>query len=180
MTVTSALFQTMVLLSLLPLTAPLLHADEASESAKVHELFKLMKLDSLSAQIQQQTLDQVKSGVIQQMFGVKVPASQQKNVDELSDKVSAILSKAVGWSSLEPEYAKLYTETYTEQQIDDLLAFYRSPTGRVMVEKGPILLKQSSAIVQQHMATATPEVQSLIQEFMKKAAAGTSQPAPPQ
>jgi uncharacterized protein len=180
MTVISALLRTTLLLSLLPFTAPALHAGEASESAKVHELFKLMKLDSLSAQMQAQTLDQVKSGIIQQMFGVKVPAAQQHNVDEFSEKVSAILSKAVGWSNLEPEYTKLYTETYTELQIDDLLAFYRSPTGRVMVEKGPILLKQTSGIVQQHIATVTPEVQTVMQEFMKKAAAQAPQSAPPQ
>jgi hypothetical protein len=93
MTVTSALLKTTVLLSLLPFTAPALHADEASESAKVHELFKLMKLDSLSAQMQQQTLDQVKSGMMQQMFGVKLTAAQQKSVDEFSDQVSVIFSK---------------------------------------------------------------------------------------
>lgn len=180
MRVIAALFKTTVPLLLLLLTVPLLHADETSESAKVHELFKLMRLDTLSAQMQQQTLDQVKSGIIQQVFGVTLPAAQQKNVDEFSDKVSAVLSKAVGWNSLEPEYAKLYTETYTEQQIDDLLTFYRSPTGRVMVEKGPILLKQSSAIVQQHIATVTPEVQTLMQEFMKKVTAGASPSAPPQ
>ena len=54
---------------------------------------------------------------------------------KFTQKIQAVISGALSWNKLEPEYTKIYEDAYTEQQIDDILAFYKSPTGQVMVEK---------------------------------------------
>jgi hypothetical protein len=166
--IVSKLLRLAVLLVMLPAAA---HADETSHVAKVHEFFKVAKLDQLTTQIMKQAMDQVNSGAMQQMLGVTLTAEQQKQVDELNAKVSKVLTNAIGWDKLEPEYTKMYAAAFTEQQMDDILAFYKSPTGQAMIEKNPELLQQSSALAQQRMAVATPEIQKLIKEFM-------TQPAP--
>jgi uncharacterized protein len=154
-------------------------ADDASKMAKIHEFFKVAKLDQLSTQTMERISDQVKSGMVQQMVGIKLTAEQQQQADDMNDKVMKILSGALSWDSLEPEYAKIYADAYTEQQIDDLLAFYKSPTGQVMVEKTPILIQEASAITRQHMATAMPQIQQLLKDYMSsatKAAQSDSKP----
>lgn len=155
------------------------HADDVSKMAKIREFFKVAKLDQLSAQTMQRVADQAKSGMVQQMLGVKLTAEQQQKADEMNDKLMKILSGALDWNVLEPEYAKIYSDAYTEQQIDDLLAFYKSPTGQVMVEKTPILMQQANTIVQQRMATVMPQLQQLLMDYMSnaiKAAQGDSKP----
>jgi hypothetical protein len=164
----SKLLRLAVLLAIFPAAA---HADEASHLAKVQEFFKVAKLDQLTTQIMKQAMEQVNSGMMQQMLGATLTAEQQKQVDELNAKVSAVLTNAIGWDKLEPEYTKMYAAAFTEQQMDDILAFYKSPTGQAMIEKNPELLQQSSALAQQRMAVATPQIQKLIKEFM-------TQPAP--
>jgi hypothetical protein len=79
---------------------------------------------------------------------------------------------------MKPAYVKLFSETYTEPQVDDLLAFYRSPTGQVMVAKSPELIVKANAIVQQKMLAAQPELQKLIQEFIDRTRSQTVPPAP--
>lgn len=158
--------KTVVLLLLIPCLTPVSRADDASKDVKVRELFRLMKIDKTMAQVQQQALDQVKSGIYQEITGAKLSSAEQKSVDDLTDKVGVIVSKAMSWESLEPEFAKLYEQAYTEQQIEDLLAFYRSPTGQVTVEKTPLLLNEANEISQRHMATAIPEIQALLKDFM--------------
>ena len=142
------------------------HADEASHTAKVREFFKVAKLDQLSLQIMQQAMGQVDAGMMQQMLGVKLNAEQQKSLDQLNGKLNSVLMNALGWEKLEPEYTRMYAAAFTEQEMDDILAFYKSSTGRAMIEKSPMLLTESSKIAQQRMAVAMPEIQKLVKEFM--------------
>jgi hypothetical protein len=176
----SVLLKIVVCLCLLPLTTLIGRADDASEIAKIHELLKLTKVEQTLLQVQQQNLEQIKSGIFQQMSPVKLTPDQKAQVDSLADKVAAVMAKALSWHDLEPEYSKLYAETFTEQQIDDLLAFYRSPTGLVIVDKMPVLLKQSTVFVQQRMAAVNPELQSLLKDFMANAAKSAPKSNPPQ
>jgi hypothetical protein len=163
---------------LLPTTLAL-HADDTSEVAKIHELLKLTKVERTLLQVRQQTLDQTKSAMFQQMFPVKLTPDQTVQLDSLADKVGALMAKALNWSDLEPEYTKIYAEQFTEQQIDDLLAFYRSPTGLAIVDKMPVLLQESSALVQKRVASVNPELQSLLEDFMTNAAKSAHGANPP-
>lgn len=147
----------------MPLVA---QTDDASKMAKIHEFFKVAKMDQLTDQTRKQIIAQAKSGMVQKMLGVNLATNQQQKLDDFTDKLSVVVSSALGWDKLEPEFAKLYADAYTEQQIDDLITFYKSPTGQVMVEKTPILMQQANAITQQHMAAAIPQIQQLLQDFM--------------
>lgn len=153
-------------------------ADDASKMAKIHELFKVSKMDQLSAQSMRLAENQVKAGMVRQMFGVKLNADQQEELNHLSGKLMKILSSALNWDALEPEYAKLYAAAYTEQQIDDLLAFYKSPTGQVMIEKMPVLMQEANAVVQKRMADAMPQIQKLIKDYMTQAVSNAQKAKP--
>jgi hypothetical protein len=166
-----------LLLSILACTF-VAHADDASKLAKIQEFFKVSKMDQMMAQVMQQAMDQVDSGMTQQIMGVKLSSDQQQRVDQLNDKVRKVVSGALGWENLEPEYAKIYAEAYTEQQIDDILAFYKSPTGQAMVEKTPVLLKQATAISQDRLAVVIPELQKLMKDFAAQESTGTPQEKP--
>jgi hypothetical protein len=141
-------------------------ADDASKAAKIEGFFKLAKLDQLSAQTMKQAMDQVNSGMMQQITGVKLTPDQQQKSDELSQKVMKIISDAMSWDKLEPAYAKLYMDAYTEAQIDDIVAFYKSPTGQVMVEKTPTLVTQANAVVKERMSSAIPEIQKIMKDYL--------------
>jgi uncharacterized protein len=168
-------FRSVLLSCTLVLACSTAHADDASKMAKVHEFFRLAKLDQLSTQAMDQVMTQMNSGMMQQMAGAKLTGDDQKKLDEFSGKVKQLVNNAMGWQALEPQYAKLYADAYTEQQLDDLIAFYKSPTGQVMVEKTPILMKESSAIAQQKMVTLIPEFQNLLKEYMPPPGSRTQQ-----
>ncbi|MGB0125504.1 MAG: DUF2059 domain-containing protein, partial [Silvibacterium sp.] len=115
--------------------------------------------------VMKQAMDQVDSGMTQQLLGVKLTADQQKSYDELTKKAETIISNALSWDKLEPEYEKLYAAAYTEPQLDDILAFYKSPTGQVMVEKTPVLIARAKTIAQQRLMDAVPQLQQLMKDF---------------
>ncbi|MGB9415970.1 MAG: DUF2059 domain-containing protein [Acidobacteriaceae bacterium] len=158
-------FRSALLAGTLVLALTTARGDDASKMAKVHEFFRLAKLNQLSAHAMDQVMTQMNSGAMQQIAGSKLTEDDQKRLDEFSGKVRQLVNRTMGWQALEPEYAKLYADAYTEQQLDDLIAFYKSPTGQVMVEKTPMLMKESTAIAQQRMLTLMPEFQNLLKEY---------------
>jgi uncharacterized protein len=154
-----------LLLALFTSTTAFAQTDDAAKVAKAEEYFKLAKMDELMTQLMNQIIAQSKSGMMQQMTGAKLSPEEQQRVNDVTDKAVKIVSGAMSWDALEPEYAKLYAEAYTEQQLDDIIAFYKSPTGQAMVEKNPILIKKANAIAQQRIADVAPQLQKLMQDF---------------
>ena len=54
-----------------------------------------------------------------------------------------------------PLYSEIYAKTYTDQELSDLLVFYRSPTGRMVATKAPFIMQQSRLAV----APLLPDIQ---------------------
>ncbi len=146
------------------------HADDASKRAKAEELMRITKLDQLTNQIMDQTMDQMKSGLYQNIMGVELTPQQQATLAMFQARISDVFKREFSWNLLEPEYAKLYADTYTERELDDILAFDKSPTGQAVIAKNPELLKQSSAIAQARLSAMMPELQQLTRDFIAQAA----------
>lgn len=140
-------------------------ADEASKNAKIEQLFTLSKVDRSVQTGIDQTLDQMKSA-IQQMFAGSPAAEQAKNTADLQGKISKILLDALGWDKLKPLYVKMYSEAYSEHQIDDLLAFFKTPTGQALVDKGPVLAEKGGEAAQQRLSAVMPSIQKIIKDSL--------------
>jgi hypothetical protein len=70
----------------------------------------------------------------------------------------------------------LFADAYSEAELDDIIAFYKSPTGQAMVAKGPLLMTKASGIAQQRLAEVMPR----LQELMRDSISNASQSAQPQ
>lgn len=155
----------LITVTVLYFAASLAYADDASKAAKVEEFFKLAKMDDTIRQALALSANQIKSGMLQQMTGTKLPPEQEKSMGEFQEKVTSLVSGALSWENLKPSYVKLYADAYTEPQIDDILAFYRSPTGQAMVANNSSLMTKASTIAQKQLAEVMPELQKLIHDL---------------
>lgn len=143
-------------------------ADEASKEAKVKELFAAMHmnhvLDPMLKSIQQEMEQMVESPAgMQQM----TPAQKKLTQDYLAQSM-AVVNHDLGWTALEPEYVKLYANTYSESEIDGILAFYKSPAGQAMLAKSPQLTQGAMQIVHSKMGAFQPKIQALQQQYVKQ------------
>jgi hypothetical protein len=140
-------------------------ADEASKAAKVEEFFKVSHTEQTLTQGMAMMLNQAKSGLVQKMLDVTPTPEQTKANDELQDKVAAILTGALSWGKLKPAYAKLYASAYTEEELDGIVAFYKSPAGQAMISNSPSIMTKANEIVQRQLASAMPEIRKLLKDF---------------
>ena len=57
----------------------------------------------------------------------------------------------IGWEALRPSVIRLYAETFSETELDELTRFYLSPVGRKLAEQTPALALRMQAIVRQRL-----------------------------
>lgn len=125
--------------------------DEASMTPRERaaaELIDLLQLEKLTMN----TVDVVSQAIM----------GQNPRAAELTDVLAEFTKEFMRWEDLRPEYIRIYSDAYTEAELMELIAFYKTPVGRKTVEITPELVKQSTEahqiLLQQHL----PELQRRI------------------
>ena len=143
-----------------------LHADDASKQAKVRELFALLHVEHISDQIRSSVMNQT-AGIPKQIFGPDISPENKAKFDVLQEKILQTVDAQLGWKVLEPQYVKLYTDTYTEEEINGIVAFYKTPAGAAMIAKSPDLSTKSIQLVQSKMAAVQPQLKQMVEDFVR-------------
>ena len=73
----------------------------------------------------------------------------------------------MNWSVLEPEFTQLYLEVFTEAELKELIAFYKSPIGQKMLEKMPVLMQKSNELSGKRIQAAMPQLMLKLQKAMQ-------------
>lgn len=84
------------------------------------------------------------------------------------------LAKYITWDALKDQYADIYANAFSEDELREMAAFYRTETGQKLARLTPALLRQGIELgdraVQQHL----PELQQMIEQRLT-----AGQPAKP-
>ncbi len=146
------------------LAMPLLHADEASKRAKIEEIFVATNVQGLMLQQQSQIRTMIHQMVVQsapQLAGNQMMEEfEQTSMDDIQ--------KVLSWESLKPEMIKIYADTFTEEELNGLSEFYKSPAGQAMIKKLPTVMSKTMAIAQARMGEELPRLQQHLQDIVKK------------
>lgn len=139
------------------------HAEKPTE-ASVKELLVLTN----SQQILKSTEDQMEA-VMKNMMKTalkdqSISAEQQKIMDKFRDKVMDIHRAEVTWEKLEPIFVEIYSNSLSQEDVDGISAFYRSPAGRSYVSKMPVVMQQSMNAMQK---VITPMMEKMFEAAKK-------------
>jgi uncharacterized protein len=70
----------------------------------------------------------------------------------------SIIRKYVNYTAIKPDMIKAYTATYSEDELNQIIAFYQTDVGRMMLERMPKILAQTQAITNERLKAAQPEL----------------------
>lgn len=65
---------------------------------------------------------------------------------EIAEEFWQRAGKLVNYEDLIKRIIPVYMKNFSEKEIDDLLAFYQTTTGKAMIEKMPLILQESMSI----------------------------------
>jgi hypothetical protein len=78
----------------------------------------------------------------------------------------ALFKQELEWNRLEPLYIRVYQQSFTQQEIDGFISFYRTPVGQALVKKMPVVLQQTSNEMQSRMTPMMQRIQQMQQEVI--------------
>ncbi|MSU47845.1 MAG: DUF2059 domain-containing protein [Opitutus sp.] len=107
------------------------------------------------------------------------PAEAAAFQKKMADEVLGALDGKV----LKKDFAKIYSEVFSKQELDRIAAFYSTPLGEMLAAKQPEVQDKFSAVMLTRMAEVMPKVQQMGMEFAKaqkaKREAGGGAPGAP-
>ena len=130
----------------------------------LHHLLEVMQAKQLVAAMAQQ-MDAMYTGMVNKALdGKSVTPEQQKALEARRAKVLDMFKEIFSWESMERLYMKVYADTFTQDEIDGMTAFYSSPTGHAVIVKLPLAMKTSMSEMQDRMRQMVPKLQEMAKE----------------
>ena len=128
----------------------------------------LVAMDSQKqVELMQQAMGPMMRSAMEQMTKARpITPEQQATLDRMTAKAGALVREQLSWEQMRPMLLQIYGETFDAGEVEGLITFYESPTGRAFVAKMPMVMQKSMAINQQRMQGLMRSMQDSLKESM--------------
>jgi uncharacterized protein len=153
---------------LLVASLPSFAADAPPSVASIRELLAVTDAKKLLDGMYGQMDGILEQAMKQAIDGKSVNAEQEKIMSEFRARVVELARAEMGWDKLEPTYVDLYAKTFSQAEIDGMLAFYKSDAGKAVLAKLPLMMQNLMQMMMERMKGFMPRLQQLQEEYIPK------------
>ena len=129
-------------------------ADEASHRQAVERLFELTRMQ-----------EKIETSVNNVMA---MQLRQEPALREHEALLRDYLEQQIGWAGLKGPLTEMYMQSFTEAELNEINAFYSSPTGSKMIGQLPDLIKRRDQLAMQRMQQNIGELRQAIEKADSK------------
>lgn len=154
---------------------------EKATLADAEEVFRVMRFDEMMGKILESQKKTMGPMMAQQMSRM---AAQMKLSDEDKAAFVAFQKKAfddvmasVMGPDMRADMAKVYSDTFTKDELGGLAAFYSTPVGQALVEKTPEVSGKMQALMMPRMMQSMQKMVKESQDFAAKLTASHEAPS---
>jgi len=139
-------------------------ADNKPSEQSIKELLRVTESRKLLDSMMGQMDNFMKSSMQQAFKGKTITTEEQKIIDDMQSKMMDIFKQEMSWESLEPLYIQIYRDSFTQQEVDGMLAFYKSPSGQAVIKKMPLVVRNAMIEMQKRMGPIYQKIDKMIDE----------------
>jgi hypothetical protein len=139
--------------------------------ASIEELLQVTRVQSISEDIDARVEQNLRATLVQAAAKEKLTAEQQRGLEQYVVKAAALVREETNWSKMKPEIVRIYREALTQEDIEGMLAFYRTPAGQAVIKKLPQVTQKTMEFAQRRMSELMPKLQAILQEALTQAKA---------
>lgn len=148
--------------------APAAAFAQQATAAQVDRLMEVMRArETVDAILPQVELSQQQM-VAQLTAGQQLDDAQKAQIDQQIRRTNARIREALSWERLQPLYRDIYTQTFTGEDVDAMIAFYSSEAGQRLLDKMPQLMQNTMAAVQRLVMPMLQEMEQDLREAASK------------
>ena len=129
-------------------------ADDQAKTRATYELFKAMDLANTFGL------------TITKMLDVQI--KQNPKLVPLRKVMTKFFDKYMGWETMKDDMARIYSTKFTLAEINELIAFYKTPIGKKMAKLVPELTAEGAALGQQRVQANLHVLRQMIKAEVEK------------
>ena len=156
-----------------PATQPAQSPLSAEKRALIDQLMELTGGRKLYEKTMAVNLEQARMSlpqILQGMAGTQTTPGQQTALEtqsqQIFDKLATRMMAAVTFDELMSEvYYPLYDKYFTVEDLQDIIAFYQTPTGQRLIQSQPQLMREAT---ERSTALMTPRLIKIMQETLQE------------
>jgi len=141
-------------------------ADQRPTEASIKQLLEVTQIRKLLESTMGQMDALMKQATQQVTQGQKITPEVQKQIDKGRTEAMSMMKEILDWNKLEPMYVRIYQKSFNQQEIDSLIAMYKSPAGQMLLTKMPIVLENTMGEMQQLMQPVMQRIQRMQQDVV--------------
>lgn len=121
-------------------------------------------LDTMKAQVN----GMVTASIQQAQQSAPLTPEKQAILDGMRTKMLAAMDEALNWDALLPIYLRTYRESFTQDELDGITAFYKSPAGQAFIKKMPAIMQNMMGEIQTIMKPIRQKLMQIQRETQRR------------
>ena len=126
----------MIAFALLIVLPGLVSADEAKRRELAEQFLNVNKVKDQVDMM----YEKVEGIISSQIEAIDIPDEREKNLLAMQKIARDLLFEGLSWDKLKEEYIRLYTDTFTEEELQGIIEFSQSSLGQKMAENFAIAM----------------------------------------
>ena len=143
-------------------------AETQPSDASLQELFKVSEVQMVIGSSYSQIDTIMKNTQLQALGNAPLNAEQQKIADEMNAKIFKLFKSEMSWDKVQPTLLKIYKDTFSQEEVDGMINFYKSTAGQAMLKKMPLVSQATLSTTQKIMQDLIPQLIRIQQESVPR------------
>jgi uncharacterized protein len=115
--------------------------DAPPSDASILELTTLSRSQEVFKGMKPQMDAMISSSIKEASQGQTITPERQAVLDRMREKIVAAYDEAYNGQAMQMVMVRVYQATYTQDDVDGLIAFYKTPAGQALINKSPLMMQ---------------------------------------
>jgi uncharacterized protein len=139
-----------------------------ASDASIREMLELTNARQMIGGLKGQMTTMMNAAMQNAMQGQSITPERQAIIDRMVAKMSTVVDDMLSWDALLPIYLRTYRDSFSQDEIDGAIKFYKSPAGQAYVRKLPLVMQNVMREMQGFMKPAQEKMLAIQRESMQE------------
>jgi uncharacterized protein len=139
-----------------------------ASDASIREMLELTNARQMLDSVRGQMTGMMNTTMQNATRGQTITPERQAILDRMAANMSAVVTDILNWDDLLPIYLRTYRAAFTQDEIDGVIKFYKSPAGRAYVKKLPVVMQNMMAEMQGFIKTVQDKMLAVQKESIQE------------
>ena len=154
------------LCALAAISSPAFAAPQPPSEDSIRRLLEVTEARKLLDGMMAQVDALMRRNMEQALLGRQLTPEQEAIIARMRGRMADAFREEMTWDKLEPLYVRVYQNTFTQGEVDGMLAFYRTDAGRAVIEKMPAVIQTTMGEMQLRMQPLIQKMRAIEEEAL--------------